>query len=164
MASPLKQFDSVIGAKIAQFCWFGKICFHSAGVQAMAEHQKHVLLVEDNDDNASIYQMALEHAGYRVTRAMDGEEALRLVVEVRPHLIIMDISLPKLDGWQVTAAIKQDPALRAIPIVAVTAHAFESDRHKARALGFDGYLPKPVEPRRVLAEVEQLIGSARITA
>lgn len=127
----------------------------------MEEYRKHILLVEDNDDNASVYQMALEHAGYRVTRAADGEQALRLVRLIRPDLIIMDISLPKLDGWQVTAAIKQDPALKSIPIVAVTAHAFDTDRQKARLLGFSGYLPKPVEPRRVLAEVGQLIGAAQ---
>jgi CheY-like chemotaxis protein len=129
----------------------------------MEELRKHILLVEDNDDNASIYQMALEHAGYRVTRAADGEQALRLVRLIRPDLIIMDISLPKLDGWQVTAAIKKDPALRPVPIVAVTAHAFDTDRQKARLLQFDGYLAKPVEPRRVLSEVEQLIGVAHAT-
>ena len=76
----------------------------------------------------------------------------------------MDISLPKLDGWQVTAAIKGNPVLKSIPIVAVTAHAFDMDQQKARLLGFDGYLAKPVEPRRVLAEVEKLIGAPRATA
>jgi two-component system cell cycle response regulator DivK len=130
----------------------------------MQNSTKHVLLVEDNDDNASIYQIVLEHSGYQVTRAADGEEALRLVAPLQPDLILMDISLPKLDGWQVTAAIKRNPVLKSIPIVAVTAHAFDMDQQKARLLGFDGYLPKPVEPRRVLAEVEKLIGAPRATA
>lgn len=130
----------------------------------MQDSTKHVLLVEDNDDNASIYQIVLEHSGYQVTRAADGEEALRIVAPLLPDLILMDISLPKLDGWQVTAAIKGNPVLKSIPIVAVTAHAFDMDQQKARLLGFDGYLAKPVEPRRVLAEVEKLIGAPRATA
>jgi two-component system, cell cycle response regulator DivK len=125
---------------------------------------KRILLVEDNDDNAFVYLSVLEFSGYVVTRARDGEEALRLVVQAAPDLIIMDISLPKLDGWEVTAAIKQNPLLRSIPVVAVTAHAFESDAKKAFELGFNSYLPKPVEPRRVLAEVEMLIGKPVIAA
>ncbi|HEY0673110.1 MAG TPA: response regulator [Longimicrobiales bacterium] len=125
---------------------------------------KHVLLVEDNDDNAFVYLAVLEFSGYVVTRARDGFEAVDLARKVAPDLIVMDIALPKLDGWEATAAIKQNPQLQAIPVIAVTAHAFDADMQRGLALGFQAYLPKPVEPRRVLAEVERLIGPAAITA
>ena len=125
---------------------------------------KRVLIVEDNDDNASIYQTVLEHSGFEVMRAADGEQAIEMVVAVPPDLILMDISLPKRDGWDVAAAIKGKPALQAIPMVAVTALAFEEERRKAELLGFDGFLAKPCEPRRVLVEVQRLIGTPIVTA
>ena len=125
---------------------------------------KSVLLVEDNDDNALIYKTVLEYAGYSVLHARDGLEALHCAQQRVPQLILMDISLPKIDGWECTAAIKQNPALRHIPIIAVTAHAFETDRKRARDMGFTGYLVKPVEPRRVLSEVQAVIGAAPLSA
>ena len=125
---------------------------------------KCVMLVEDNDDNAVVYKTVLEFAGYNVVHARDGLEALHYAQQRVPQLILMDISLPKIDGWECTAAIKQNPALRHIPIIAVTAHAFETDRERARDMGFTGYLVKPVEPRRVLREVQSVIGEAALPA
>ena len=132
----------------------------------MPENQssKCVLLVEDNADNAAVYKAVLEFSGYEVVHACDGLEAVTLAKKCVPGLILMDISLPKVDGWEATAAIKQNPALQHIPVVALTAHAFETDRRRASEMGFRAYLVKPVEPRRVLAEVQALIGSPSLTA
>ena len=130
----------------------------------MSACAKCVMLVEDNDDNAVVYKTVLEYAGYDVVHARDGLEALHYAAQHHPHLILMDISLPKIDGWEATAALKRNPGLQNIPVIAVTAHAFETDRQKAREMGFNGYLVKPVEPRRVLTEVRALIGEAVISA
>jgi two-component system, cell cycle response regulator DivK len=125
---------------------------------------KCVLLVEDNEDNAAIYKAVLEFSGYEVVHARDGLEAVHFARKCVPSLILMDISLPKVDGWEATAAIKQNPKLQHIPILALTAHAFESDRVRARQMGFTGYMVKPVEPRRVLLEVRLLIGEPPLSA
>lgn len=126
--------------------------------KAMAE--KVVLLVEDNEDNRTVYRTILEHFGYRVIEARNGEEGIQLARSERPDLILMDISIPVIDGWEVTRILKSDPETATIPIVALTAHALASDRLKAQEVGCDGYLAKPCEPRRVVAEVERLIGAA----
>jgi two-component system cell cycle response regulator DivK len=125
---------------------------------------KCVLLVEDNEDNAAIYKAVLEFSGYEVVHARDGLEAVRFAKQHIPELILMDISLPKVDGWEATAAIKQNPALQHIPVIALTAHAFETDRARARQMGFTAYMIKPVEPRRVLLEVRGLIGESPMSA
>jgi CheY-like chemotaxis protein len=117
-----------------------------------------ILLVEDNEDNRRIYVTILAHAGYRVLEAIDGEEALTMARAEMPDLILMDVSIPKVDGWEVTRRLKADTATRVIPIVALTAHALASDRAKAMEVGCDGYIPKPAEPRVVLAEVERRVG------
>lgn len=120
---------------------------------------KTVLLVEDNEDNRVVYATILQHHGYRVCEATNGQDAVRLAHEAHPDAILMDISIPIMDGWQATELLKQDPATAHIPIIALTAHALSADRDRARAVGCDGYLAKPCEPRRVLAEVARLIGS-----
>jgi two-component system cell cycle response regulator DivK len=119
-----------------------------------------ILLVEDNDDNLHIYSTILTYAGYRVLEATDGEAGLEAARTEQPDLILMDVSIPKIDGWEVTRILKADPATAAIPIVALTAHALASDRERADRIGFDGYIPKPAEPRLVLAEVERRLGKA----
>src|SRR5437763_1250960 len=119
-----------------------------------------VLLVEDNDDNLRIYSTILNYAGYHVLEATDGEAGLASARTDQPDLILMDVSIPKIDGWEVTRILKADPKTAAIPIVALTAHALASDRERADAIGFDGYIPKPAEPRLVLAEVERRVGKA----
>jgi len=120
-----------------------------------------VLLVEDNDDNLRIYSTILSYAGYHVLEASDGEAGLATARSGQPDLILMDVSIPKIDGWEVTRLLKADPATSSIPVVALTAHALSSDRERAHRLGFDGYIPKPAEPRLVLAEVERRLGKAR---
>lgn len=122
------------------------------------EKEKTVLLVEDNEDNLLVYRTILEHVGYRVLEARDGEEGIDSARTEIPDMILMDISIPKIDGWEVTRRLKDDEETSQIPVVALTAHALEEDRERAISAGCDGYLAKPVEPRRVVEEVERFIG------
>ena len=124
----------------------------------MADASKTVLLVEDNEDNRTVYRTILEHFGYRVVEARNGEDGIRMARENRPDLILMDISIPIIDGWEATQVLKHDPATSSIPIIALTAHALASDREKAMEVGCDGYLAKPCEPRAVVAEVQRFLG------
>lgn len=117
-----------------------------------------ILLVEDHEDNRIVYRTMLEHFGYRVLLAGDGGEGVRLARESLPDLILMDVSIPVMDGWEATATLKADPATARIPIIALTAHALAADRERATEVGCDGYLAKPVEPRRVLEEVRRFLG------
>jgi CheY-like chemotaxis protein len=121
----------------------------------MAERASTILLVEDNEDNRIVYSTILEFAGHRVIEAQDGEAGVALARSEHPDLILMDVSIPLLDGWEATRILKSDPETRDIPILALTAHALEEDREKAREVGCDGYIAKPAEPRVVLAQVEQ---------
>jgi two-component system, cell cycle response regulator DivK len=127
----------------------------------MSENKKTVLLVEDNEDNLVVYRTILEHVGFVVIEARDGEEGVSRARTQRPDIILMDISIPKMDGWEATERLKADGETAGIPIIALTAHALEEDRLKAMKAGCDGYLAKPVEPRRVVQEVERFIGPAR---
>lgn len=126
----------------------------------MTERAASILLVEDNEDNRIVYSTILEHAGHRVIEATDGEAGVALARSERPDLILMDVSIPLLDGWEATRILKADPETRHIPIVALTAHALEEDRAKAREVGCDGYIAKPAEPRVVLAQVEEYLARA----
>lgn len=119
-----------------------------------------ILLVEDNEDNVTVYRTILEHSGYRVVEARDGAAAIRLAREERPDLVLMDISIPEIDGWEATRILKADPDTASIPVIALTAHALESDRARAEEVGCDGYLVKPIEPRRVLEEVARFLDGA----
>ena len=125
---------------------------------------KVVLLVEDNEDNRNVYSLLLRHLGYEVVEAADGEAAIEAVIQRKPQLVLLDISIPKIDGWTVARMLKGAPATANIPLVAVTAHAFQRDRALAVEIGFDEYLPKPVEPRDVLKCVERLIGGPAVVA
>jgi CheY-like chemotaxis protein len=125
--------------------------------------QNTVLLVEDNLDNRTIYRTILEFSGYAVIEALDGEAALASAREQRPDVILMDISIPLLNGWEATRILKADPATSGIPIIALTAHALSSDREMAEQIGFDSYLAKPIEPRRVVEEVARFLVSPRST-
>jgi two-component system cell cycle response regulator DivK len=122
---------------------------------------KTILIAEDNDDSRTIYREYLEHAGYRVVEATNGEDALALARSEPPDIILMDVSMPKMDGLTATRILKADARLRSVPVVALTAHAMASDAEMARAAGCDGYLAKPIAPREVCDEVEQRIGPAR---
>ena len=99
--------------------------------------------------------MALETTDYELVEAENGEQALAEVARQRPDLILMDIQLPILDGYEATRRIKADPALRSIPIIAVTSYALSGDESKARAAGCDDFIPKPYSPRQLLAKVRQ---------
>ena len=117
-----------------------------------------ILLVEDNEDNRHIYSTVLRHVGYEVTEAVDGVQAVSLAKSERPDLILMDISIPEMDGWEATRILRLDPEVRDIPIVALTAHALPDDRLRAATVGFTSYLAKPIEPRAVVAEVRRILG------
>jgi CheY-like chemotaxis protein len=114
-----------------------------------------ILLVEDNLHNRRIFSGVLTHHGYRVREAKTGNEALQLAREDPPALILMDLSLPEMDGWTATRQLKADPSLRHIPIIALTAHAMAGDEERAKEAGCDGYLAKPISPKRVVKEVER---------
>lgn len=127
-------------------------------VLSMTANGKTVLLVEDNEDNRIVYSTILRHFGYSVTEALNGEEGIAKARAEHPDLILMDISIPVIDGWEATQVLKHDPQTREIPIIALTAHALASDREKAMEVGCDGYLAKPCEPRAVVAEVQRFLG------
>ena len=117
---------------------------------------KHILVVEDQEDNRQILRDLLGHSGYELTEAENGEEALAAVAKKRPDLILMDIQLPIMDGYEVTRRIKSDPVLKSIPIIVVTSYALSGDEGKARAAGCDAYITKPFasgEVVRCVAEV-----------
>jgi CheY-like chemotaxis protein len=126
----------------------------------MPSAPKTVLLVEDNEDNRIVYSTILRHFGYRVMEALNGEEGIATARSEKPDLILMDISIPIIDGWEATQVLKHDPETRHIPIIALTAHALASDRERAMQVGCDGYLAKPCEPRAVVAEVQRFLGQS----
>ena len=118
-----------------------------------------LLLVEDNEMNRDMLSRRLERRGYQIVCAVDGEQAITLAKSEAPALILMDMSLPVLDGWEATRRLKADDATKAIPIIALTAHAMESDAARARECGCDDFDTKPVELPRLLQKIEQLLGS-----
>ena len=115
-----------------------------------------ILLVEDNEMNRDMLSRRLEKRGYTVAMAVDGSAGVAMAKSEMPGLILMDMSLPVLDGWDATRQIKADPATAGIPIIALTAHAMESDRQKALAAGCDDFDTKPVELNRLLLKIEEL--------
>ena len=119
---------------------------------------KKILVVEDTEDNRQILRDLLGMAGYEMVEAHDGAQGVTHAAEHRPDLILMDIQMPVLDGYEATRRIKADPALAAIPIVAVTSYALSGDEAKARAAVCDDYIAKPYSPRQMLAKVREIIG------
>ncbi len=118
---------------------------------------KHILVVEDQEDNRQIIRDMLSTTDYQITEAENGEEALTAVAKQRPDLILMDIQMPVLDGYEATRRIKADPTLRSIPIIAITSYALSGDEQKAQAAGCDDYVPKPYSPRQLLAKIRQYL-------
>ena len=114
---------------------------------------KRILVVEDQPDNRQIIRDMLAPTDYEITEVEKGEEALAAIAKQRPDLILMDIQLPIMDGYTATSRIKADPALRSIPIIAVTSYALSGEEKKARAAGCDDYVPKPFSPRQLLAKI-----------
>jgi two-component system cell cycle response regulator DivK len=113
------------------------------------EPTKKILVVEDNQDSRELVIKVLKSKGYLIMEAADGEAALQKLTEERPDLILMDISLPKIDGFEVTRRVKKRESLKDIPIIALTAHAMKGDREKALEAGCDGYIPKPISVREL---------------
>ncbi len=120
-----------------------------------------ILLVEDNEDNRDMLSRRLIRKGYEVFLANDGGEGVSQAAAAQPDLILMDMSLPVLDGWEATRRIKADPATRDIPVIALTAHAMSNDRDKAVAAGCDDYDTKPVDLPRLLEKIEGLLMGSR---
>ncbi len=118
---------------------------------------KRILVVEDQEDNRQIIRDMLSATEYEITEAENGEQALAAVAKQRPDLILMDIQLPIMDGNEATRRIKADPALRSIPIIAVTSYALSGEEQNARAAGCDDYMPKPYSPRHLLAKIRQYL-------
>jgi two-component system, cell cycle response regulator DivK len=116
---------------------------------------KRILVVEDQPDNRQIIRDMLAPTDYEITEAENGEEALAAIAKQRPDLILMDIQLPVMDGYEATRRIKADASLRSIPIIAVTSYALSGEGQKARVAGCDDYVPKPFSPRQLLAKIRQ---------
>jgi CheY-like chemotaxis protein len=116
-----------------------------------------ILLVEDNELNRDMLKRRLERRGFEVMVALDGEEGVHLTTTEQPDLVLMDMSLPLLDGWEATRRLKSNPQTATIPVMALTAHAMTEDREKALAAGCDDYDTKPVEFRRLLRKITELL-------
>ena len=119
-----------------------------------------ILLVEDNEMNRDMLSRRLVKRGYDVSIAIDGEQGVAMARSEAPALILMDMSLPGLDGWEATRQIKAAPETRAIPVIALTAHAMSGDREKAVAAGCDDFDTKPVDLARLLEKIEALLTGA----
>ena len=119
-----------------------------------------ILLVEDNEMNRDMLTRRLERKGYEVVIAVDGQAGVDMASSSNPDIILMDLSLPVMDGWEATRQIKADPATQGIPLIALTAHAMAGDEQKAREAGCDDYDTKPVDIKRLLGKIENLLGSA----
>ncbi len=117
-----------------------------------------ILLVEDDEMNRDMLSRRLIKRGYAVTIATDGEQGVALARSEDPTIILMDMSLPVMDGWTATRTLKDDPATASIPVIALTAHAMSGDEDKAREAGCDDFDTKPVELKRLLGKIEALIG------
>jgi CheY-like chemotaxis protein len=119
-----------------------------------------ILIVEDNEMNRDMLSRRLERRGYQVILAMDGRRGLAVARSEAPDLILMDMSLPEIDAWEVTRQLKSDDTTRCIPVIALTAHAMASDRQKALEAGCDDYDTKPVEFQRLLLKIQTMLRSA----
>jgi len=121
---------------------------------------KKILLVEDNEMNRDMLSRRLVRNGYQVLLAVDGEQAVNVAAADLPDLVLMDMSLPVIDGWEATRRIKAAAPTAHIPIIALTAHAMAGDREKAMAAGCDDYDTKPIELARLIGKIEALLGRA----
>lgn len=120
-----------------------------------------ILLVEDNEMNRDMLSRRLARRGYEVLLAVDGPSGIEMAHSQLPNLVLMDMSLPVLDGWEATRRLKADPATRHIPVIALTAHAMSSDHDKALEAGCNDYDTKPVELARLLTKIEALLGPGK---
>lgn len=116
-----------------------------------------ILMIEDNSDNRFIFRAILEHHGHVVVEAGDGQTGVAAARRHLPDLILLDIGMPIMDGWEAVRRLKADPLTSATPVIAVTAHALRSDEERAREVGFDEFVRKPVEPKRVAEVVAEVL-------
>jgi len=116
-----------------------------------------ILVVEDQEDNRQILRDLLNNAGYDMSEAENGADALAAFAKKRPDLILMDIQLPIMDGYEATRRLKADPATKSIPIIVVTSYALSGDESKARSSGCDAYVTKPYSPRALLAKIKEFL-------
>ncbi len=120
-----------------------------------------VLLVEDNEMNRDMLSRRLIRRGFEVVFAVNGKEGVDLARSEKPDIILMDMSLPVMDGWEATRCVKADNATRSVPVIGLTAHAMSGDREKAIEAGCDDYDTKPVEIDRLVGKIERLLGAAK---
>ena len=120
-----------------------------------------VLVVEDNEMNRDMLSRRLTRRGFQVIFAVDGQQGVDLARSERPDIILMDMSLPVIDGWEATWRVKSDDATRGVPIIGLTAHAMAGDREKAIEAGCDDYDTKPVELERLIGKMERLLGAGK---
>jgi two-component system, cell cycle response regulator DivK len=118
-----------------------------------------VLVVEDNEMNRDMLSRRLMRRGFQVIFAVDGQQGIDLARSERPDIILMDMSLPVIDGWEATRRVKSDDATRSVPVIGLTAHAMAGDREKAIEAGCDDYDTKPVELERLIGKMERLLGA-----
>ncbi len=118
---------------------------------------KRILVVEDNEDNLHLIMVLLQKSGFAILEARDGAEGVELAVKEKPDLILMDIGLPVLDGYEATKRIKAKEETKDIPVIALTSYAMVGDREKALNTGCDGYIEKPINPDTILAEIKKYI-------
>jgi two-component system, cell cycle response regulator DivK len=120
-----------------------------------------ILIVDDFQDNREMYAMYLTHSGLKVAEAADGDEALAQAFQLLPDLIVMDLSLPGLDGWEATRRLKADARTAHIPVLALTSHALDGFSEGARAAGCDGFVTKPCLPEQLLAEIRTMLDGVK---
>lgn len=119
-----------------------------------------ILLVEDNEMNRDMLSRRLLRNGFEVVIAVDGQQAIAMASSENPAIILMDMSLPVIDGWEATRQVKANPATKAIPVIALTAHAMAEDEKKARDAGCDDFDTKPVDIARLVGKINALVGSS----
>jgi CheY-like chemotaxis protein len=122
-----------------------------------------ILIIEDTENNRVLLTRRLKPRGHEIITAEDAEYGLALIESERPDLILMDVGLPGMDGWNATRALKQNPATRHIPVIALTAHAMQGDREKALEAGCDDYETKPIDFNRLFEKIDRLISSNPLT-
>lgn len=115
------------------------------------------LVIEDNENNMYLTTFLLENNGHEVSKAYDGKTGVKMAMEIVPDLILLDIQLPKMNGYEVAQALRSDERLREIPIVAITSYAMPGDREKSLAAGCNGYIKKPIDPDTFIDEVEKFL-------
>ena len=120
-----------------------------------------ILLAEDFEDARDLYKEYLEFSGFTVAAAVNGREAIERAIDLQPDLVLMDASMPVLDGWQATRELKANPATRHIPVIALTAHAFDDARREAKASGCDAFVTKPCLPDELVSQVRSALGTVK---